>query len=222
MTSDEQTVVLAKDVVFRFGTGVSQRAVLNGLNLEARPGQFIAIRGASGAGKTTLMTLLAGLRQPSAGTISVAGQALHGATDTTKLLHKRVRCCFQQALLLPYLTAEQNVLGGMCGVDSRARAEQLRGSLGISHVWLRRPSTLSAGEQHRVSLARALVTDPDLLLADEPTAALDEATTVAVGGLLRDRCAEGMSVVAMAHDSQLLGIADHLYELKEGRLVQER
>jgi len=190
---------------------------LDGVSLAIGEGEFVALRGPSGAGKSTLLYLVAGLLTPDEGSIQVAGaevSKLSGA-GKTRFRKEVIGLVFQDARLIPYLDIRANILAAG-GHDDRAM--QLMTSLGLegraSHV----PGKLSAGEQQRVGLARALVHRPTLVLADEPTGNLDDVSAEAVVNGLRQFVEDGGSVLVVTHDPRVLEKADRVLTLEEGRI----
>jgi putative ABC transport system ATP-binding protein len=190
---------------------------LDGVSLAIGEGEFVALRGPSGAGKSTLLYLVAGLLTPDEGSIQVAGaevSKLSGA-GKTRFRKEVIGLVFQDARLIPYLDIRANILAAG-GDDDRAM--QLMTSLGLegraSHV----PGKLSAGEQQRVGLARALVHRPTLVLADEPTGNLDDVSAEAVVNGLRQFVEDGGSVLVVTHDPRVLEKADRVLTLEEGRI----
>lgn len=217
-------VVTARAVRKAFGGGRARRPVLDGADLDLLPGELVAVVGPSGSGKSTLLHLLGGLDRADGGEIHVAGVPVHrqGERGLTALRREKVGFVFQFFHLIPELTGEQNVLlparlpGTGPGVAERGRALITR--LGLDHVAGGLPHELSGGEQQRFAIARALVHDPPLLLADEPTGNLDAeagATVLELLGRLRD---EGRALLLVTHDPAATAIADRVLRLDDGRL----
>lgn len=217
-SSDERPLVDAKSVVFAYRRSAAD--VLRGASLRLEGGRLVGVSGPSGCGKTSLLMLLAGLLAPSAGSVEVLGRGVHRQSGDVmrRLRAAEVRLAFQEPLLPPYLTARQTI-SRAAGGPRRPAATRLLGELRIEHVADRVPSGLSAGEQQRFSLARALVTEPRLLLADEPTACLDEDLTDVVGRLLREVADSGGAAIVAGHDSRLLDYTDEVLRLEGGRLT---
>ena len=218
-------VVAAEGVVKSFGAGRAARRVLDGASLHVGAGEVVAILGRSGTGKSTLLHLIGGLDQPEAGTISVAGERVTGAGERalSRLRRRRIGFVFQFFHLLPELTGEANVLlaGRVRGAapDAAARGHELIDRLGLRPVAGSLPHQLSGGEQQRFAIARALVNDPDVLLADEPTGNLDVEAGAEVLRLLRAGASEGRAVVIVTHEAAAANIADRVLTLRDGRLV---
>jgi ABC-type lipoprotein export system ATPase subunit len=218
-------VVRARGLVRTFGEGRAARRVLDGADLDVERGEVVAVLGRSGTGKSTLLHLLGGLDRPEAGTIEVAGEAVTGASEAqlSVLRRRHVGFVFQFFHLLPELTGEANVLlaGRVRGAHPRAAARggDLIDALGLRHVARSLPAQLSGGEQQRFAIARALVNDPALLLADEPTGNLDEQAGAEVLRLLRAGADEGRAVVMVTHEAAATAMADRVLRLDGGRLV---
>jgi ABC-type lipoprotein export system ATPase subunit len=218
-------IVVAEGVVKTYGEGRAARRVLDGVDLRVEAGEIVAILGRSGSGKSTLLHLIGGLDRADAGTITVAGEPVTGASEKalSALRRRRIGFVFQFFHLLPELTGEANVLlaGRVRGAAPEAgqRGRELVDRLGLRPVAESLPSRLSGGEQQRFAIARALVNDPVLLLADEPTGNLDVEAGGEVLRLLRAGASEGRAVVLVTHESAAAAIADRVLTLRDGRLV---
>jgi ABC-type lipoprotein export system ATPase subunit len=217
--------VAATGLVKSFGEGRAARRVLDGTDLVVEAGEVVAILGRSGSGKSTLLHLLGGLDRPEAGRIEIAGESVTGASEQrlSALRRRRVGFVFQFFHLLPELSGEANVLlagrvrGARPGAAERGR--ELIDRLGLRPVAGSLPSRLSGGEQQRFAIARALVNDPAVLLADEPTGNLDVEAGREVLRLLRAGADEGRAVVMVTHESAAAGIADRVLTLRDGKLA---
>jgi putative ABC transport system ATP-binding protein len=210
---------------YQVGGGEPIHAV-DGVSLSVAAGEFVAIYGPSGSGKTTLLELIAGLRRPDSGSVRVNGRVVsamsRGESDEYRL--RQLGFIGQPHNLIPGARAIHNASLKLLLTDAR-RAKPgilpLMERLGLSERLKHRTEQLSMGERQRVLIARALATDPKLVLADEPTASLDTHRTRDVLGLLRDLCAErGMGIVLATHDPQAASFADQVHELRDGRLEQ--
>ena len=202
--------------------------VLRGLDLTVETGEMVAIMGASGVGKSTLLQLLGGLDRVREGRIEAAGVELTALDDDalTAFRNRRVGFVFQLHHLLPEFSALENVempmrIARRSPAESRARAEALLREVGLGDRLAHRPGMLSGGEQQRVAVARALVMRPALLLADEPTGDLDETTGAAIHGLLLDmHRAHGLTSVVATHNERLAGACDRVLRLAGGGLSE--
>ena len=211
-----------------YGKGSTRRQVLQGVDLQISAGEVVLLAGPSGCGKTTLLTLIGALRKVQEGDVEVFGQQLHGAArGQRQRLRRRIGMIFQGHNLLRCLTAEQNVQMGadlLPNLGYRARRDQAREwlrSVGLEDELGKLPHDLSGGQKQRVAIARALAAKPQLLLADEPTAALDSGTGREVVELLKRLAREqSCSVLMVTHDPRILDVADRLVRMEDGRLYQ--
>jgi ABC-type lipoprotein export system ATPase subunit len=217
-------LVAADGVVKTYGDGRAARRVLDGASLRVEAGEVVAIVGRSGTGKSTFLHLIGGLDRPEAGTISVAGEPVTGTSERalSRLRRQQIGFVFQFFHLLPELSGEANVLlaGRVRGAapDAAARGGELIDRLGLRPVADSLPRHLSGGEQQRFAIARALVNDPAVLLADEPTGNLDVEAGAEVLRLLRAGADEGRAVIMVTHETASAGIADRVLTLRDGRL----
>jgi putative ABC transport system ATP-binding protein len=200
---------------------------LAGVSLDLPAGAFTAIMGPSGSGKSTLMHVLAGLDQPTAGTVTIDGVELGSLDDRrlTELRRDKVGFVFQSFNLLPVLTAEENIVLPLkiAGrpIDD-AWSEQLIATIGLGDRRTHHPSELSGGQQQRVAIARALISKPAVVFADEPTGNLDSASSAEVLKLLRRSVDElGQTVVMVTHDANAAAIADRIVLLADGKIVHD-
>jgi len=214
--------VIARDLVKTYENGRTR--ALNGVSLEVFSGEFVAICGPSGSGKSTLLNLIGALDRPDSGELWVAGENLtrsHG--DLAGFRARKVGFIFQLHNLIPSLTAIENVLIPtleLNGRDAPARARELLERVGLADKAHRRPPELSGGERQRVAVARALVNNPALILADEPTGSLDSKTERAVLELLRELQSErGVTLILVTHDPRVAQSADRVIELVDGRVT---
>jgi len=202
---------------------------LDAVSLDIRRGEAVAVMGPSGSGKSTLLNLIAGLDRPTAGMITVAGERLEALSETRAAIYRRrsVGMIFQFFNLLDDLTVADNVLlpaqlAGVRRSQARARAAGLLARLGIAQYANSYPGRLSGGERQRVAIARALVNSPALLLADEPTGALDTANGEAIGQMLRDLNAGGQTLILVTHSPDLAARdASRIIRLTDGRVVAD-
>ncbi|MFM7548217.1 MAG: DevA family ABC transporter ATP-binding protein [Cyanobacteriota bacterium] len=229
-TSRAATATVAvQDLSHWFGSGGMRRQVLQGVDLTIQPGEVVLLTGPSGCGKTTLLTLVGALRSVQEGSVRVFGQELKGAArDVRQRLRRSIGMIFQGHNLLRCLTAEQNVQMGsdlLEGLSYRSRRDQAREwlrAVGLGDELAKLPHDLSGGQKQRVAIARALAPHPRLLLADEPTAALDSRTGREVVELLQRLAREnGCGVLMVTHDPRILDVADRLVQMEDGRLLQD-
>lgn len=223
------SVLTATSLSKVYDIGKHQVRALDGVSLHVDEGEFIAVMGPSGSGKSTLLHLLGGLDQPSGGEIELAGEvvSLLSDRDATLLRRRNIGFVFQFYNLLPTLSAQENILlpliiDGKRTKEYEDKLEDLLMRVGLTERRNHRPSELSGGEQQRVSLARALITEPKLLLADEPTGNLDSRTGNHVMELLAE-CAEDLhqTIVMVTHDPKAAAHADRLIFLKDGKILKE-
>jgi len=225
VTVEAMPLVQATGLVKTYGEGRAARRILDGADLSIEAGEVVAIVGRSGSGKSTLLHLLGGLDRPDEGTIEVAGARVDGVSERalTDVRRRHVGFVFQFFHLLPELTGEENVLlatqirGAPAGAPERGRG--LVDRLGLRGVAGLHTAQLSGGEQQRFALARALVHDPELVLADEPTGNLDPESAAEVLRLLRSVADEGRAVVLVTHEDAAAGMADRVLTLVDGRLT---
>jgi putative ABC transport system ATP-binding protein len=218
-------LVRGVDITRRFGAGETAVDALRGVSLEIPAGELIAVMGPSGSGKSTLMHILAGLDKPTSGEVWIGDEEITHLDDTelTKLRRHAVGFIFQFFNLLPMLTARENVALplSLAGRDADpAWMEEVLDAVGLSDRLSHRPSELSGGQQQRVAVARALVSRPTVMFADEPTGNLDSRTSGEILGLLR-RAVEsfGQTTVMVTHDAEAATIADRILFLADGEIV---
>ena len=210
-----------------YGQGSRRVTALHDITLDVARGNFIAIMGASGSGKSTLLHLMAGLTQADAGTVSINGQNLNGMSDKelTRFRRDQIGLVFQSFNLIPTITAAENILLPLrlshhATTADETRATEILTMLGLDHRRHHRPDALSGGEQQRVAIGRALMNDPAVLLADEPTGNLDSVSSRSVCELLRDLCtAHGKTIVMVTHEPTVAAYASEVVIIKDGRLI---
>jgi len=222
------TILLAaKGVAKTFRLGKVEVPALGGVDMTVGAGEVVLLMGPSGSGKTTLLSILGCILSPSAGSVAVLGRDTAGLPEAELA---RVRLAhfgfiFQGYNLFPTLTAEENVrvaldLRGVKGTDAVERSRQALDAVGLGDKFRMLPRDLSGGQKQRVAIARALVAEPDILLADEPTAALDSETGKAVIAILRELAVtHGRSVVIVTHDPRIAAFADRVIRIEDGRIV---
>src|SRR5438270_8136138 len=223
-----EPIVRVRDVHKFFTRGSEQIDVLNDLNLDVADGEFLALMGPSGSGKTTLLNLIAGLDKPSQGEIWVGGQLISGMTEgqLARWRTRHVGFIFQFYHLLPVLTAYENVelpllLLSLSGAERRKQVTTALDLVGLSDRLSHRPGQLSGGQQQRVGIARAIVTDPILIVADEPTGDLDARSAEEILDLVR-KLQKGLSntTLLVTHDPRPAHRAQRVVDLDKGRLVE--
>jgi putative ABC transport system ATP-binding protein len=217
------------DVRKTYRTGPIEVPALRGISLQVGHGEFVATAGPSGSGKTTLLNIIGGLDRADSGEIWVAGQNLQlmSSGDLAYLRLKRIGFVFQTYNLLPVLTAFENaeftlLLQGVSASIRRERVEKLFSEIGLSGLENRRPAELSGGQQQRVAVARAMVTEPALILADEPTANLDSATAIALLDVMEHlNRATNTTFIFSTHDPQVMERAHRMIRLQDGQIVSD-
>jgi putative ABC transport system ATP-binding protein len=220
-------VVIANDVSRRYGDGPAAVDALVGVSTAFERGRFTAIMGPSGSGKSTLMHILAGLDKPTAGEVLLDGEGITGLDDgeLTKLRREKLGFVFQFFNLLPVLTAEENLVLPLSIAGRKpdqAWVDQLIRTVGLEERRTHRPAELSGGQQQRVAVARALVSKPAVVFADEPTGNLDSKASEDVLRLLRGAVDEfGLTVIMVTHDPAAAAHADRLITLRDGKIVHD-
>jgi putative ABC transport system ATP-binding protein len=220
-------VVSARGLSRVYGEGEAAVHALRGVDLDVNRGKLTAVMGPSGSGKSTLMHLLAGLDRPDAGTVSIAGVDVTGLDDSglTEMRREHIGFIFQFFNLLPMLTARENILlpAEIAGdeVDAAWLADVIE-RVGLTDRLTHRPSELSGGQQQRVAVARALVTRPTVLFADEPTGNLDSTTSQEILELLRSAVdGFGQTTVMVTHDPAAAAVADRVLHLEDGQIARD-
>ena len=204
------------------------KVVLDGIDLTVDQGEVVSILGPSGSGKSTLLNIMAGLEKPTKGEVIVAGQHLENMTENqlVKFRREKVGFIFQSFNLLGTMNAIENVALPLTfrGVDKKvreAKAVKMLKLVGLSKHMLHRPNEMSGGQQQRVGVARALVLDPEIIFADEPTGNLDSHTSAEVLGLMRKVVQEkNQTMVMVTHDNHLAGFADRIFHIIDGKIVK--
>ena len=219
----ERQVLEARQLRKTFGSGSAQVEALRGVDLEILRGELLAIMGPSGSGKSTLLHLIGGVEKPTSGEIVLEGTRISDLDDDQRSLirRRRIGFVFQRINLLPNLSAMENValpllIDGQPRGAAFERAKAVMEVVGIGHRQASLPSTMSGGEQQRVAIARALVIEPALVLADEPTGALDRATGRLILAQLRALVDQGRTVVVVTHDPEVAAEADRCVEVRDG------
>jgi len=216
--------IIRLDHVYKWvGEEDSRTSILNGVNLTLEAGEYLAIMGASGSGKSTLLNLMGLLDAASSGSVHLLGRDVSTLTDdeVAALRSRSIGFIFQSFNLLPYLTAQENValpMGYAGRADEESASRELLRKMKMEHRITAYPSTLSGGERQRVAIARALANEPSLILADEPTGALDSKTGAQVMDLIGQLHQEGATVVLVTHDENVARRARRVVHMKDGRM----
>jgi putative ABC transport system ATP-binding protein len=225
--ADADAVVAATGLVRRYGEGSTAVDALRGVSLDIAAGRLTAIMGPSGSGKSTLMHLLAGLDTPTEGSIVLAGQEITTLNERklTQLRRETIGFVFQFFNLLPMLTAEENITLPLAIAGEKPDPQwlsELLDAVGIADRRSHRPAELSGGQQQRVAVARALITRPKVLFADEPTGNLDSQSSKDVLSLLRRAVDDwGQTIVMVTHDAGAAAMADRILFIADGRIVRD-
>lgn len=223
------SVIEIRDVVKHYGSGASEVRALEGVELDVRPGEVLVLMGPSGSGKTTLLSIMGCILRATAGSVKVAGREMVGLPESElpRVRLQHFGFIFQGFNLFPALTARENVeialdLKRVPRRQARLRAEELLAAVGLREKAERHPADLSGGEKQRVAIARALAGDPPVVLADEPTAALDSASGKTVMTILSSLAHErDRAVVIVTHDPRVLRYAGRVVRMADGRIVTE-
>ena len=216
--------LVVENVRKSYRQGTREVRALDGISLDVAAGRFLAVMGASGSGKSTLLHLMAGLTTADAGVVRINGEDLARMSDATltKFRRRHIGLVFQSFNLIPSLTARQNVALPLLldGRVDNARVDALLDRLGLLGRASHRPDALSGGEQQRIAIGRALVTDPAVIFADEPTGNLDSANSDVVCELLRDLCvAQDKTIVMVTHEPSVAAFANDVLVIKDGKLL---
>ena len=215
-----------KGVEKAFPMGERQIKVLRGIDLQVEQGEFVAVMGPSGSGKTTCLEILGALSRPTSGQVVFGGEPIQDLSDDAlaDLRARRMGFVFQSFNLMPRMTAVRNaalplVYGGVGRRAREARARELLERLGLAHRLGHRPAQLSGGERQRVAIARALVNEPRVILADEPTGNLDEATGAEILSIFAELQQEGRTLIVVTHSEEVAAHAERVVRLRDGQVV---
>ena len=226
-------LIQTKDLVKAYGEGVQKVRALDGVSLDIEQGDFVAIIGASGSGKSTFMNMIGCLDQPSSGSYILGGQLVSSLTadELAMVRNQRIGFVFQQFNLLarttaldnvamPLLYAREGTFAGLSKKEQQAHATERLIQVGLGERLHHTPSELSGGQQQRVAIARALVNNPALILADEPTGALDSKMTVEIMELLKELNRGGMTVIVVTHEPDVAAYANRVVVFKDGKIIE--
>jgi len=224
-----EPLVAVEDLTRTYVMGAERVAALAGVTVQVARGEFVAVMGPSGSGKSTFMNVLGCLDRPDAGSYRLDGAEVSrlGSDELAAIRNRRIGFVFQSFNLLPRLDAAANVALPMvyAGVERAARehrAAEALGAVGLGERARHRPAQLSGGQQQRVAIARALVNRPDLLLADEPTGALDTRTGLEIMALFQALNRDGLTIVLVTHEPEIAALTDRVLSFRDGRLIDDR
>ncbi len=225
----KEPVIAIKNLNHYYGRGALKKQILFDINLEIYPGEIVIMTGPSGSGKTTLLSLIGGLRSVQEGSLRFLGSELMGASQNQLVqVRRKIGYIFQAHNLLGFLTARQNVQmavelnNEIAQNEAIAKSEAMLGAVGLEERINYYPDNLSGGQKQRIAIARALVNRPPLVLADEPTAALDKQSGRDVVEIMQSLAKEqGTSILLVTHDNRILDIADRIVEMEDGLLTRD-
>lgn len=228
MAQEKEAVIQAKHLYKIYRVGESRVRALNGVDLTIYKGEFCSIVGTSGSGKSTMLNMLAGLEKPTKGEVIIGGEHLEGMSEAQLVRFRRehVGFIFQSFNLLGTLNAQENValpltFRGMAKKERLKRADEMLDLVGLPKHKKHRPNEMSGGQQQRVGVARALVVDPEIIFADEPTGNLDSNTSAEVMRLMKKIVREqNQTLVMVTHDNHLASFADRIFHIIDGKIVK--
>ncbi|MGB1686564.1 MAG: ABC transporter ATP-binding protein, partial [Pseudomonadales bacterium] len=218
-----------RDLIRHFGSEETEVVALDHVSVDIEEGEFTAIIGPSGSGKTTLLHLIGGLDEPDSGTVTLSGTniAAMSGNELSDFRRDHIGFIFQAYNLIPVLSAEENIeyimlLQGIAPAERRQRVKEMLAMVGLEGLGDRRPAQLSGGQQQRVAVARAMASNPDIILADEPTANLDSKTGISLLDVMRELNQErNMTFIFSTHDEKIMERATRLIHLRDGKVEQD-
>lgn len=218
--TSRKAIVEFKDVVKTYGSGEGMQLAVNHIDFTIDEGEFVVILGQSGAGKSTVLNMLGGMDQPTSGTVTVAGREVSSMKDKQLAAYRAdaIGFIFQFYNLIPSLTAFENIALTKSIVKDALDPLALLKQMGLESCRDKFPSQMSGGEQQRVSIARALSKNPQIILGDEPTGALDSETGIVVLELLQEMCRKGRTVILVTHNADIARCADKIIRMKNGKI----
>lgn len=222
-----EKILEMKDLVKTYMMGDEEQIVLKGVNLKINRGDFVSVLGPSGSGKTTLMNIIGCLDVPTSGTYHLSGELIKDLSEAelSHIRNREIGFIFQQFQLLPRLSAQKNVelpliYAGIPEKERQERSARILERVGLSDKMKNRPNQLSGGQQQRVAIARALVTEPTILLADEPTGALDQQTGHQIMALFKELFQEGRTIIMITHDADVAKNGSRIVRIIDGNLSE--
>jgi putative ABC transport system ATP-binding protein len=226
---DEGRVIELTDVTKVYRTGDVELRALDGVSINVEKGEFVAVMGSSGSGKSTLMNIVGCLDRPTTGAYVLAGRRVSGMSrsELARIRNQTLGFVFQQFNLLSRTTALENVelpleYAGIPAKARRSRATRALDRVGLAQRLHHHPNQLSGGQQQRVAIARAIVNDPKVILADEPTGALDSRTSVDVMAIFQELWRSGITIVLVTHEAEVAAFASRVVIMRDGRVVSDR
>jgi putative ABC transport system ATP-binding protein len=229
LSARRQIVIDLTDVTKVYNTGDVSLRALDGVSLQVHEGEFLAVMGASGSGKSTLMNIVGCLDRPTSGTYVLAGRNVSGMSrgELARTRNHVLGFVFQQFNLLARTSAMENVelpleYAGVGSAQRRKKATAALGRVGLANRLTHNPNQLSGGQQQRVAIARALVNDPKVILADEPTGALDSRTSVDVMALFQELWRSGITIVLVTHEADVAAFASRVIVMRDGRVLSDK
>lgn len=225
---DKEEILSMKNIIKKYKLGEEEQVILKGIDLSVKEGEFLSILGPSGSGKSTIMNIIGCLDVPSSGEYILSGKDISSLSEEelSQIRAKEIGFVFQSFYLLPRLTIIENVelsmiYSGVSPKERKAIAKEMLKKVGLENKENHRPNQLSGGQQQRVAIARALATNPSILLCDEPTGALDQATGKQIMALFKELHSEGRTIIMITHDEKIATQADRVVRILDGNINEE-